>query len=273
MYMQNTKNYFIKTNRVFTTTRKYAWILTVLVAIGGLWEPRLGVLVVGIMAGLLGTSFFSGRMWCGNFCPHGSLFDTIIHPISMNKKIPSLLKNKWFIGAFFLFFTINFSRKLVRIAALWGTYSFIERLGFIFVNTYLMVLIVGGGAALLINSRTWCQFCPMGTLQKLSYRLGSALGIAKHTEKKITIEARDKCHTCGKCSRVCPFQLTPYLEFNDTNQFDNINCIKCTTCVENCPGNLLSLQTVKQAKKVMEMSDLTGYQDRQRIHAGISRSL
>lgn len=271
MYMQNTKNYFIKTNRVFTTTRKYAWILTVLVAIGGLWESRLGVLVVGIMAGLLGTSFFSERMWCGNFCPHGSLFDTIIHPISMNKKIPSLLKNKWFIGAFFLFFTINFSRKLVRIAALWGTYSFIERLGFIFVNTYLMVLIVGGGAALLINSRTWCQFCPMGTLQKLSYRLGSALGIAKHTEKKITIEARDKCHTCGKCSRVCPFQLTPYLEFNDTNQFDNINCIKCTTCVENCPGNLLSLQTVKQAKKVMEMSDLTGYQDRQRIHATLTR--
>src|SRR5690554_120037 len=115
--MDELNNYYIKTNRTFTTIRKYAWIFTFLVAIGGLWEPRLGVLVVGIMAGLLGTSFFSGRHWCGNFCPHGSLFDNIINPISMNKKIPAFLKSKWFVGAFFLFFTINFSRKLFRIAA------------------------------------------------------------------------------------------------------------------------------------------------------------
>lgn len=267
--MENKGNYFIKTNRVFTTTRKYAWIFTVLVAIGGLWEPRLGVLVLGIMAGLLGTSFFSGRLWCGNFCPHGSLFDNIVNPISRNKKIPAFFKSKWFIGAFFLFFTINFSRKLINIAALWGSFSFVERLGYLFVNTYLMVLVVGGGMALLVNSRTWCQFCPMGTLQKLSYRLGSWLGIAKHTEKKITIESKDKCHTCGKCSRVCPFQLTPYLEFNDNNQFDDINCIKCTTCVENCPANLLSLQTVKQAEKLIKTSDLTGYENRQQISATV----
>lgn len=265
--MPNTKNYYIKTNRIFTTTRKYAWIITLLVAIGGLWEPRLGVLVVGIRAGLLGTSFFSGRFWCGNFCPHGSLFDNIISPISTNRRIPGFFKSKWFIGVFFVFFAINFSRKLIRIAALWGTFSFVERLGYIFVNTYLMVLVVGGGIALLVNSRTWCQFCPMGTLQKLSYRLGSFLGVAKHTEKKITIESKDKCHSCGKCSRVCPFQLTPYLEFNDNNQFDNINCIKCTTCVENCPGNLLSLETSKKASQIIELSDLRGYERRQRIAA------
>lgn len=268
--MQATKNYFIKTNRAFSRIRKYGWIFTVLVAVGGLWQPRLGLLVVGIMAGLLGTSFFSGRLWCGNFCPHGSLFDNIIQPFSSNRKLPAFVKSKWFIGAFFLFFAISFSRKMINIASLWGTYSFLDRLGLIFVNTYLMVLVVGGGFALLVNSRTWCQFCPMGTLQKLSYRLGSALGIAKHTEKKITLESKDKCHTCGKCSRVCPFQLTPYLEFNDNNQFDDINCIKCTTCVENCPGNLLSLQTAKEAKKLIEMSDLTGYRDRRRFTATLT---
>jgi NAD(P)H-flavin reductase/ferredoxin len=265
--MKELNNYYIKTNRTFTTIRKFAWMFTFLVAIGGLWEPRLGVLVVGIMAGLLGTSFFSGRHWCGNFCPHGSLFDNIINPISMNKKIPSFLKSKWFIGAFFLFFTINFSRKLIRIAALWGSYSFIERLGYIFVNTYLMVLVVGGAVALLVNSRTWCQFCPMGTLQKLSYRLGKAVGVAKHTEKRITIESKDKCHTCGKCARVCPFQLTPYMEFNENNQFDNINCIKCTTCVENCPANLLSLETERKAVNIIQMSDVKGYENRQEIES------
>lgn len=268
--MQGAKNYFIKTNRAFSGIRKYGWIFTVLVAIGGLWQPKLGLLVIGIMAGLLGTSFFSGRLWCGNFCPHGSLFDTIIQPFSANRKLPVFVKSKWFIGGFFLFFVVSFSRKLLNLASLWGTYSLLDRLGSIFVNTYLMVLIVGGAVALLVNSRTWCQFCPMGTLQKLSYRLGRALGIAQKTEKKITLESKDKCHTCGKCSRVCPFQLTPYLEFNDQNQFDDINCIKCTTCVENCPGNLLSLTTAKEARKLVELSDLTGYEQRRRFTATLT---
>ena len=70
-------NYYIKANRTFSTIRKYAWIFTVLVAIGGLWEPKLGLLVILIMMGLTITAFFTGRYWCGNFCPHGSLFDKV----------------------------------------------------------------------------------------------------------------------------------------------------------------------------------------------------
>ncbi len=61
-------NKYIKTNRAFTTLRKYAWLFTVLVALGGLWEPKLGLLVILIMAGLTVTSFFKGRYWCGNVC-------------------------------------------------------------------------------------------------------------------------------------------------------------------------------------------------------------
>ena len=263
------KNYFIKTNRTFTALRKYGWILTVLIAIGGRWEPKLGLLVVLIMAGLLITSFFSGRYWCGNFCPHGSLFDSIISPISRNKKIPRLFKSKIFIGSFLLFFIWNFSMKIIRISPLWGSFQFLDRLGFIFANTYLMVLVIGGIFALTINSRTWCQFCPMGSLQKISFSIGKVLGIAKITNKKVTVESVDKCHSCGKCSRVCPFQLTPYLEFDNSNQFDNINCIKCSTCIENCPAGILSLNTQKQALILKEEVSLEGYENRQEIIAKI----
>ncbi|WP_418654997.1 4Fe-4S dicluster domain-containing protein [Anoxybacter fermentans] len=62
------------------------------------------------------------------------------------------------------------------------------------------------------------------------------------------------CHICGKCSRVCPMQLTPYLEFSDKNQFDNETCIRCSTCVKNYPTGILSLNNEKtsiQIKKVI----------------------
>lgn len=267
--MENLNNYYIKTNRTFSTIRKYAWILTVLVAIVGQWEPKLGLSVVFIMAGLTITAFFNGRYWCGNFCPHGSLFDRIIMSISMNKKIPSFLKSKVMIIGFFIFFMANFTRKIIKVSQAWGTFDFLDKLGYLFSNTYLMVLIVGGILAIFINSRTWCQFCPMGTIQKLSYKLGKTLGIAKRTEKKITISSQEKCHTCGKCARVCPFQLTPYLKFSDNNQFDNINCIKCSTCVENCPAGILSLENARDAIEINEETSIEGYEARQKIKAKI----
>jgi ferredoxin-type protein NapH len=235
-------NQYIKTNRAFTTFRKYAWLFTLLVALGGLMEPKLGLLVIFIMAGLTITAFFHGRYWCGNICPHGSLFDTIILPVSRNVKIPAFLKSRYFILAFFVFFMVNFTRKVLNVTKLWGTFDFLDKLGFVFVSTYLMVLIVGGALAAFITPRTWCQFCPMGTMQKLSYRLGKLIGIADKTEKKVTILEPTKCIKCGKCSKVCPFQLTSFLEFNGDNQFCNIECIKCATCVKNCPLKLLSLE-------------------------------
>lgn len=236
------KNYYIKTNRAFTSLKKYGWIFTVLVAIGGQWEPKLGLLVVLIMAGLMITSFFSGRYWCGNICPHGSLFDSIILPISKNKKIPKIFKSRTVIIGFLIFFMLNFTNKIIRITTFWGTYEFLDKLGFVFSNTYLMVLVVGGLFAVLINPRTWCQFCPMGSLQKISYYIGKKLGVTRKFDKKVTIESIDKCKSCGKCEKVCPFQLAPFKNFNDNNQFEDINCIKCTTCVVNCPVGILSME-------------------------------
>lgn len=264
-----TLNYYIKTNRSFTKLRKYSWIFTLMVAIGGLWEPKLGLLVFLVMASLLVTAFFNGRYWCGNVCPHGSLFDNLILPVSRNKSIPAFLKSKWFILGFFVFFMFNFSRKILKAFTFWGTYDFLDKLGFVMVGTYLVVLIVGGLLALFAAPRTWCQFCPMGSMQKASHALGKLLGVAKKTEKKITVSSQDKCHKCGKCSRVCPVQLAPYQEFSGNNQFDNINCIKCATCVNNCPAGILSLENEKSVLKLKDNTSLTGYENRQRIHAKI----
>ena len=244
------KNYYIKTNRTFTSLRKYGWILTVLIAIGGLWQPKLGLIVVFIMAGLTISGFFYGRSWCGNICPHGSLFDKIFLPISKNKKIPNFLKSKPIGIGFFIFFMINFSRKLIHVFNSWGNFDFLDKLGMLFSNTYLMVLIVGGLMAIFITPRSWCQFCPMGSMQKASHALGKKSGLTSKTEKKVTISNVDKCVSCGKCAKVCPFQLTPYLNWDEDNQFSHPDCIKCGVCIENCPLDLLSLKTKTEVAKI-----------------------
>lgn len=262
-------SYFIKANRVFTFIRKYGFVFTLLVAIGGLWYPRLGLLVIPVMIGLILYSFFKGRYWCGNICAHGSLFDSLIMPISRNKKIPEFFKSKILGGVFFALFSYKLISKFIKVASIYGSASFFDKIGLIFVSSYLMVTIVGGLLAIIFSPRTWCNFCPMGIIQRLSYKLGKTIGVTKITDEKITASKTEMCHKCGKCARVCPMQLNPYLEFSENNQVDNDACIRCSTCVENCPAGILTLSTEKTASYLKEHIDITGYKDRQKIKSKV----
>ncbi|MEJ6952544.1 4Fe-4S binding protein [Natronospora cellulosivora (SeqCode)] len=256
------KNYFIKTNRTFTFFRKYAWVITLFVAIGGQFYPYFGLIVPFIIIALTASSFTKGRFWCGNFCPHGSFFDRLLLPISRNKKIPAIFTSKIVVVIFFLYFLINLSRRFIGVFQNLENVSLFYSVGMIFSNTYLMVLVVGGLLAIFINSRTWCQFCPMGAIQTLSYKLGKLVGVTESKDVKVSVEHSDLCQSCGKCARVCPMQLTPYKDFDgDNNQFDNEKCIKCNTCVENCPVGILHMATADEAKDLREKANLDGFED------------
>lgn len=261
--------FHIKTNRTFTLIRKYGFLFTLTVAIGGLWMPKLGLLVIPVIIGLLLYSFFKGRFWCGNICAHGSLFDSVFLKWSQNRNIPSLFRNKWLGIAFFGWFASKLTMKFIKVAGLYGSASFFDRIGMIFVGSYLMVTLLGGALALFFAPRTWCNFCPMGFMQRMSYRLGKTLGVTKFTDEKITASKTEMCHSCGKCARVCPMQLMPYTQFSDTNQFDDEACIRCSTCVENCPAHILTLSNEKTAGILSNNVSLEGYESRQRISAVI----
>ncbi len=258
--------FYIKTKRSFTPVRAYAWILTVLIGIGGQFVPLLGLLVPFIMVALMGTSLFKGKYWCGNFCPHGSFFDNLIGPISRHKNIPAFLRSKPVIAAVFIFFMFNLGRRFIDVYATLGTGAFLERLGLVFATTYLMVLLIGGLLGLAVNERTWCQFCPMGTIQVLFYKLGKAVGLAKNTDEKVTISHPELCHSCGKCARVCPMQLSPYLQLSeDQQQFDDEKCIRCNTCTHNCPAGILQMAKPQEAEDIKEGVSLEGF-DRARYY-------
>lgn len=261
----------IKTNRTFTLVRKYGFVFTLAVAIGGVWYPKIGLLVLPVMIGLMLASFFKGRYWCGNICAHGSLFDSVIIKVSRNKKIPEVFKSKYLYAPFFIYFGFKIARGLIRVSAIYGTASYFDRIGFIFVSSYIMVTLLGGIVGLLFAPRTWCNFCPMGVLQKLSYRFGKKVGVTRLTDEKVTVVSPDMCHLCGKCERVCPMQLAPYRDFEPNHQFENENCIKCSTCVFNCPAHILTLSTEHTAGFIKENANLIGYENRQKIKSVISK--
>jgi ferredoxin-type protein NapH len=231
---------FTKTDKT-KIIKKYGWIFTLIVAVGGLWYPKLGLLAIPIMATLFILPIFKGKYWCGNFCPHSSLFESLLGSISKNKKIPAFFKSNFLSIAFLLWFGFNLTRKLTKVFSLYGTMQFWDKLGLVFSVNFLMVAVVGGMLSIFISPRTWCSFCPMGTIQKLPYKLGKAIGIAKLTDKKVTISDHDKCLKCGKCSKACPVQLSPHSNFSTNKQFNHEDCIKCSGCIENCPIKILSL--------------------------------
>lgn len=239
-------SFYLKTNRTFTHLRKYAWLFILLVAIGGLWYPKLGLLMIPIMITLIVMGLLRGKYWCGNICPHGSLFDLIILPISFNRKIPQAFSSILIRGLAFGWFCYMLIQRLIKVFQTWETITFWDQLGYIFVTNYFVVTILGTSLAILINPRAWCTFCPMGTMENLMYKLGKALNITQHTDKLITISDPKICRACGKCAQVCPIQLTPHLEFSAENQFNSEACIKCSTCVKHCPMKILSLQPVKK---------------------------
>ncbi len=264
-------NYYITTERIFTPLRKWSWIFLFVVAFGGLWFPKLGLLLIPVMAALPVMGFLQGKMWCGNICPHGSFFDRFIQWISFNKNIPSWAKSKTAAAFMLAVFMTVMTTRLTAAFETWGSTAFADKLGLVFVMNYLMVTVLGTAFAVFVNPRTWCNFCPMGTFQHLFYKLGQITGLSRKTDKRVSVLHEDMCHKCGKCARVCPMQIKPYMEFNKNHQVSNDSCIKCSTCVNNCPAGILSLKKEEAAVIETANADLTGYNNKKTITAVIDK--
>jgi NAD(P)H-flavin reductase/ferredoxin len=264
-------SYTIKTKRTFTVIRKFAFLFTLLVAFGGQLVPKLGLLVIPVMIGLILTSFFKGRYWCGNICSHGSYYDFLLLPISRNGNIPKFMRWIFLSMVVLAWFGFRMGTGLMNASAAYGDVDFWDKLGKVFVNAYVMVLVVGTTLGLLVTPRMWCNVCPMGIMQKASHFLGRKLKVTRMTEEKVTLADKSQCHICGKCSRVCPMQLTPHKNFDDKNQFDSNNCIKCSTCVENCPAKLLTLSNEQTAEFIKKHTNKEAGKNRRRYSATIHK--
>nr|WP_282706905.1 4Fe-4S binding protein [Natroniella acetigena] len=114
------------------------------------------------------TSIVTGkRVWCGFFCPRGSLYDNLIKKISFQRKIPSICKKIYFKVGFFGLLVGNLLIAIYLVAGDWG------QVGLVFYRLLLVTTLIGILLGMFFKERIWCTFCPLGLLSNLLIKVKS----------------------------------------------------------------------------------------------------
>ncbi len=209
---------------------KWAWVMLIVFCIIGLIYPIIGIAALICMLAPSVVALFRGRMWCGNFCPRGSFNDNILAKLSRKKVIPKFMKSIWFRN---LFLIILMSAFTVQLTFAWGD---IVKIGGVFVRMILITTVITIILGIIYKERTWCVFCPMGTMAYYVTKIKSGLK-ASLTTKYVTFE-RDKCINCNICTKTCPMGIN-VLSYKNEEKVTEANCLKCNACVQKCPKSAL----------------------------------
>lgn len=208
------------------------WILLAYLAIGCFY-PVIGFLAIICMIAPVAFAVRKGRWWCGNACPRGNFYDKILTKYSPHKEIPAFVRQRGFRIFMVLFIFTMFGVQMTRA---WGDR---DAMGRVFWIIILVTTIVGVTLSFIYAPRTWCSFCPMGTL---SSWVAPRSGKLPENYKRIMVGER--CTTkCKICSAVCPMQLKPYESRNNAEGYLHADCIKCGNCTTGCPLKVPSLES------------------------------
>ena len=209
----------------------YKWLLglvmVTVIALG--WKyPLLGFVVpMAMTTGVIG-GLFRGRWACGNLCPRGSFLDTWMNLVSPKREIPALLKNqsfRWLALASLMSFMVYRLSQNIGSPTHWG---------YVFWQMCLLTTILAVGLGLGYASRSWCSFCPVGTM-------ASSIG-----GNKYLLQIHPSCKTCGACEKSCPMQLQ-IVKHKPKGALVEKDCLKCSACVNACPRSEVLTWPIKEA--------------------------
>jgi len=204
---------------------RLCWITTLvfiaIVAVGWFF-PWFGYFVPVCMAGAILPAFFWGRRWCDWWCPRGSFLSQCLNSISRGKAVPRFMRSL----PFRLFMMgIMMTVFSVRIFQLWPDPV---QIGGFFVTFLTVTTIAGIFVGISFKPRTWCAFCPVGTMAKWA-------GVNRNP-----LRITEDCTECRLCERVCPLGIAPH-SFKASGVVADWDCLKCKLCVVKCPQQCLHL--------------------------------
>ncbi len=199
------------------------WVILPLVMLGGVFYPPLGISILGCMIGAIAIAPFRGRAWC-DVCPRGAFFDVVMRKFSAGRPVPAFLRGTPFrIGMVILIMTV----MTVQLIGAWGDWTAV---GWVFLRLLIITTLIGIVLAVPLNARTWCAFCPMGSM-------ASWIG-----KRKLPLQVDDsRCTDCGLCARVCPVGLNPAAS-RTVGEMQHGDCLKCMACTAQCPRAALTFE-------------------------------
>ena len=189
------------------------WIIIVYIILGWFF-PVIGLLALICMIGPVVTSIFKGR-WC-----------------------PKFVRTFGF-RLFMVFFIFGmFGIQLSFVPWSEGGLAMWAGIGKVFWTIIVMTTIVGVTLSFIYAPRTWCSFCPMGTISNWVAPKKAPLPAA-FTNIHVSSACQMKCK---QCARVCPMQLTPYDSRGEAVGYLHPDCLKCGKCVLACPTKIMTLK-------------------------------
>lgn len=204
-------------NKLLKLWKKYSFLVLFLFLIGGLFDLRIALGALICMIAPMIVALFKGRFWCGNLCPRGSFYDNIMSRFSRKRKVPAFFRNYIFR---LLIFALMMTVVITGMKSNWGN---LYGIGMVFYRLIVITTLVGIVLTFFFNERSWCNFCPMGTMASL---------ITRMRKSPNTIKVASSCVSCKLCEKNCPMGVKPY-DYKD-GSIQNPDCIQCGRCVKVC---------------------------------------
>ena len=179
----------------------YLWLWTILYFCLGFFNILFAWLgMIDFLVPMFVALFGGSKAFCNRYCGRGQLFAQIggACKCSRNAPTPRLLKSKWFRYGFLVFFLTMFGNMIYQtylvaagakglneaIKLLWTfrvpwdwaytagtTADWVAQFSFGFYSLMLSSTIIGLVVMALFKPRTWCVFCPMGTMTQTICKL------------------------------------------------------------------------------------------------------
>lgn len=182
---------------------EYLWIFSAVYLVSGFFNILFAWIgMICFVTPLLLSILGKGKIYCNSYCGRGQLFELLGGRLNLssNRNIPAFIRSKWFRYGFLAFFMtmfgiMVFSTYLVYngtnnlkevVTLLWtiklpwnwaytGTVSpWIAQFAFGFYSVMLTSTILELLTMFFFKPRSWCVYCPMGTMTQgismLKYR-------------------------------------------------------------------------------------------------------
>lgn len=200
----------------------YLWVVTPIYLALGFFNIMFAWLgMIFFMLPLLIAIFGGGKLYCNRYCDRGQFLSMLGGKIKRwgNRPTPAWMRSNGFRYGFLIFFFVMFfqmlwttylvgagAQNLKEFVTLFWTFRlpwhwayhgtglpvWAAQFAFGFYSMMLTSTLIGVLVMLLYKPRTWCVFCPMGTMTQLISRL--------HIQGQCSCQTGLKC-SGGMCSK------------------------------------------------------------------------